>query len=368
MESISGKLLAAREAKGVTTEQAARETHISKRYIEALESESFDDFPAEAYFLGFLRTYSGYLGLDPESVVALYRNHQLQEQPAPIDELLNKKPRRPFPLKPVAAALLVVLLVGGGVALFVTGALRLPSFGSAEAEDLRQEPVVRITDRFVEQRFVEGNRVAVPLDDGEAVFEFVSIGERVAVGSEAGVVELFEGDERLLDITGGGSPDVRVSIRRVYSDEMPPAAVARIDRVLQPTTTLDETETVLSDEDRFDIAIGQTTEPSRERASRVIARLDNDGVFNINAEFLGLTLFRYRLDDEAYQEEVFSDGDTLSIPVSDLARVWASNAGNVRMNVAAAELDLGSQGEVVSVVLRRAESGGEPVVELLPLY
>lgn len=368
MESISGKLLAAREAKGVSLEQAARDTHISKRYIAALESEAFDDFPGEAYFLGFLRSYSSYLGLSSDDVVALYRNYQLQEQPAPINELLDRKPRKPLPLVPILVVLVSLLLVGGVVALFLTGLVRLPSFQRASTELADQVVDFRLADQFVERRFVEGNRIAVPLQEGEAVFQFVSIGDRVAVGSEAGIVEFAGGDERLLDITGGGSPDIRVAIRQVYPNEMPPAVVARIDRVLERPATAVVEETTLTEEDRLDIAIGRTTEPSRERTPRIVTRLEQDGAFDVVAEISGLTVFRYQTDNADRREEVLSNGQVVRFSVNDIARLWVSNAGNVRMSVAGAALELGSQGAVTALVLRRADYGGAPAVEMLPLY
>ncbi|TVR72090.1 MAG: hypothetical protein EA427_03600 [Spirochaetaceae bacterium] len=368
MESISGKLLAAREVKGVSLEQAARDTHISKRYIVALETEAFDDFPGEAYFLGFLRSYSSYLGLNSDDIVGLYRNYQLQEQPAPINELLDRKPRKTLPLLPILLILVIVLLVAGGAALLMTGMVRFPSFQSTPAEGAAQIVDYRLTDQFVERRFVEGNRVAVPLQEGESIFQFVSIGDRVAVGSEAGIVEFAGGDERLLDITGGGSPDIRVAIRQIYRNEMPPAVVARIDRVLErPVSTVAE-ETTLSEEDRADIAIGRTTEPSRERSPRIVTRLEREGAFEVQAEIVGLTVLRYQTDDGARQEQVLNSGQSIRFSVNEMARLWVSNAGNVRMNVADTPLDLGRQGVVTALVLRRSLSGTDPAVEMLPLY
>ncbi|MFW6215806.1 MAG: helix-turn-helix domain-containing protein, partial [Alkalispirochaetaceae bacterium] len=63
MESIGAKLQGSRSSKGYSVEQVARETHIAKRFIEALEAEDFDAFPGEPYILGFLRTYAYFLDL-----------------------------------------------------------------------------------------------------------------------------------------------------------------------------------------------------------------------------------------------------------------------------------------------------------------
>lgn len=367
MESISAKLLAAREAKGVSIEQAARDTHISKRYIVALESEAFDDFPGEAYFLGFLRSYASYLDLSSDDVVSLYRNIRLQEQPAPIDELLDRKPQRNIPVVPLLLVLVGVLLIGGVIALFATNTIRFPS-RSTVAGGAEAAPAFQLTEQFVERRFIEGNRVSIALDDEVAVFQFVSIGDRVAIGSEAGIVEFSSGDERVLDITGEGAPDIRVAIRRIYPDEVPPATVARIDRVLQPSAGIAMEETMLSEEDRDEIAIGRTNEPSRERSARIVARLPVEGAFAVEADILGLTVVRYQTDDGERREQVVNNGESVAFAASELARLWISNAGNVRMEIADTPLDLGNQGEVVALVLRRTVSDGAPAVEMLPLY
>ena len=53
-------------------EDAERDTRISRRYLQALETEQFDVIPAPVYARGFLRSYSQYLGLDPQEMLALF--------------------------------------------------------------------------------------------------------------------------------------------------------------------------------------------------------------------------------------------------------------------------------------------------------
>ena len=74
MESFGEKLRCAREKSNYSIEQIARDTHISKRYLRALENEDFSVFPGETYLKGFLRNYSEYLGLNPEEMVSIYKN------------------------------------------------------------------------------------------------------------------------------------------------------------------------------------------------------------------------------------------------------------------------------------------------------
>lgn len=370
MDAIGAKLSGAREAKGVSIEQAARDTHIAKRFIEALEREDFDLFPGEVYLLGFIRSYSGYLGLDSEDIISLYHNIRLQEQPAPIDELLDKRPSRDG-LKFVVIGIAALLIVGAVVLLSASGVV------SARRAAAEEEPVdtqaieaLVLNEQFIERRFVEGSRVVVPLDGEQALFEFVSIGERVAVGSDAGIVQLDVGEERMLDITGEGSGDVSLVIRQIYGEEMPPAVVARVDRIIvgQLVSTI-QPPAELTEADRTELALGLTSEPSREREPVVVAQFAAPQEYFIEVDVRGLTMFRWEIDDLPREERYLRNGDRVRAGVQDTARIWTSNAGNLRMRVAGNPIELGRQGEVVAVMLRwNAAVDGGSQLELLPLY
>lgn len=128
METVGGRLIEARERKGVSLEQAARDTYISRQYLEALELEDYERFPGEAYLLGFLRSYSGYLGIEPDEAVALYHNSRIQEQPAPMDELLDR--RQLSPLARIIITVLIFLGIGalvGALIYFQVIQIAMPS-------------------------------------------------------------------------------------------------------------------------------------------------------------------------------------------------------------------------------------------------
>ena len=52
--------------------KAAQDLNIRTRYLEALETEKFDCFPADVYTKGFIRNYADYLGLDADTMVMKY--------------------------------------------------------------------------------------------------------------------------------------------------------------------------------------------------------------------------------------------------------------------------------------------------------
>lgn len=72
MESIGVKMEMERELKGLSIADVARDTKINPSYLIALENENYDELPGEAYIKAFLRSYSKYLGLDPEEIIQKY--------------------------------------------------------------------------------------------------------------------------------------------------------------------------------------------------------------------------------------------------------------------------------------------------------
>jgi len=79
VEEIGRRLRAAREAKGITLEQAEEDTKIRRKYLLALEAGREADIPGEVYVKGFLRSYGNYLGLDGPALVEEYKRIKLKE-------------------------------------------------------------------------------------------------------------------------------------------------------------------------------------------------------------------------------------------------------------------------------------------------
>lgn len=69
-----------REEQQIPLEDVAQDTHIAARYLKAIESDQFDQFPAHVYAKGFIRIYARYLDLDAESLVTEYTLN-VEDQP-----------------------------------------------------------------------------------------------------------------------------------------------------------------------------------------------------------------------------------------------------------------------------------------------
>lgn len=71
--SVSETLRDTRIAMGHELRDVASMLRIRYPYLQAIEDGRFADLPGAAYAAGFLRSYAEYLGLDPDSIVARYK-------------------------------------------------------------------------------------------------------------------------------------------------------------------------------------------------------------------------------------------------------------------------------------------------------
>ena len=69
---IGEQLTRARLSRNLTIEEAEQGTRISGRFLQALEREDFNKIPAPVFAKGFLRSYSQFLGLNPQTLLALF--------------------------------------------------------------------------------------------------------------------------------------------------------------------------------------------------------------------------------------------------------------------------------------------------------
>jgi hypothetical protein len=120
MAELGNTLSRARRARAITLEDAERDTHVSKRYLQALENEDFSVFPAPVYARGFLRTYSRYLGLNPEELIRVFPNQELTVDITPLPTI-SRPVANAVSMNWVVAAFVGVFLLGAGILLFSAG-------------------------------------------------------------------------------------------------------------------------------------------------------------------------------------------------------------------------------------------------------
>lgn len=82
--SVGPALRKVREGRGVTLEEAARDTRVRREFLDAIETEDFTLLLGDVHVRGCLRTYATYLRVSPDKVVAMYEStNDLEEPVAP---------------------------------------------------------------------------------------------------------------------------------------------------------------------------------------------------------------------------------------------------------------------------------------------
>ncbi len=78
MPSLGEQIKQAREARGLTIQQIAEATHIGGRFLQAIESDTYDILPGGVFNRAFVRKFASQVGFDQEQAVRLY-DEQLAE-------------------------------------------------------------------------------------------------------------------------------------------------------------------------------------------------------------------------------------------------------------------------------------------------
>jgi cytoskeletal protein RodZ len=113
--SFGEELKRERKLREITLREVSESTKISLRYLEALERNDFDNLPGGVFNRGFVRAYSEFIGVDPESMVNSY---VLEERAAgispPDTEETNSGGRNPKTASRILVVVIVILALGIG--------------------------------------------------------------------------------------------------------------------------------------------------------------------------------------------------------------------------------------------------------------
>lgn len=176
MNSVGNSLKEARERKKISLKKAAEDLHIKKEILEDLENSLWEKLPEPTYVKGILRSYSPYLGLNSDHMLALYRR-EFDEAKYPHKNALAKEKR--FMLTPnkvsFAAFLAVIIVFVAYILVQYASFLKAPKLEIfSPPDDLTTTvPLVKISGRTEKDTTVaiEGN--FVPIDqDGNFSFEY----------------------------------------------------------------------------------------------------------------------------------------------------------------------------------------------------
>jgi cytoskeletal protein RodZ len=122
-ESLGEYFQKAREAKGLTLEEAAARTRILPLYLKAVEDNNYAKLPDEVFAKGFVRSYARILALDEATVIRQFeesggqfyakRNERESLKQKLEEEERRKKVNRNIVVGMVSAALLILFVLMG---------------------------------------------------------------------------------------------------------------------------------------------------------------------------------------------------------------------------------------------------------------
>lgn len=138
--SVGEILQRARSNRGGTIDEASRVTKIPRRYLEALEQENYEVLPAPVYTRGFLRSYAGYLGLEPGKLMPFFPvGHVDQPKLEPLPKLSGRRGRSLLGKMAIPAAIVIVAVTVGAIYAFAQESGE-SALGSASVNSSVSEP------------------------------------------------------------------------------------------------------------------------------------------------------------------------------------------------------------------------------------
>jgi cytoskeleton protein RodZ len=230
LTELGPSLRKVRSSRGLTLDEAARDTRIRREFLEAIEDEEFERLLGDVHVRGCLRTYASYLRLSPDKVVAAYAATQPVEpfrtQPThlqPEPSMDGSRRRDNHRLIGMAAATLLVLAGAFGILSARQPApppAELPSEAPAMATTARPITVAVLARQPVEVRIVA--------DDSPPETFHLEVGEgRSFDGDRSVSIRLSEGGTAQITVNGSdeGFPGAAGRPwRRTYSYASPSPA------------------------------------------------------------------------------------------------------------------------------------------------
>jgi cytoskeleton protein RodZ len=133
--TAGAKLRAAREASGWSIHDVAAQLKLAPRQVAALEEDDWSQLPGRTFVRGFARNYARFLGLDPDSVLALLPPPEHApglERPSfaaarrPMGEIPVERASKPSAARWLVPLVLLAIVAAAGVYQYtqLTGASR----------------------------------------------------------------------------------------------------------------------------------------------------------------------------------------------------------------------------------------------------
>jgi len=349
MESLGEKLRNARTEKGLNINQVSRDTNITIRYIEALETENFSVFPGEAYIIGFIKNYSSYLDLDVQKSVSLYRALKIQEQPVPAEQLFIHPRQIPKFVMPSIIILIILGICGWGIYKLI---LRNQERAGMEPVINRVPVEYMMEGNSMEKRMYKNDSILIFINNESYKVELSNLGEAITIQTPGSTVILDLSQEAGIDLNNNGTPDLRITVADFAKNNADMGALLHFMLI----------DSMAGSDNEYGINYSMNTV-----STTVIPGVPSAYPFTMQMNFLTFCMFRWEIlnerDRSGTNQNYFQRGEDLSIQAQNGIRIWTSNAQAARFQIIGGgrtyPLETGTAGEIVVADIRwvRDENG-----------
>jgi cytoskeletal protein RodZ len=115
--SLGAIMTMAREARGLSRDQAAKASNIPAYYLTMIETDDYSSIADQLYLLPFLRRYAVFVALEPEEVASRFIREVQRADMNPgrsSEPIAMFEPRRPIPWRMIMTIAWAVVAVIGG--------------------------------------------------------------------------------------------------------------------------------------------------------------------------------------------------------------------------------------------------------------
>lgn len=136
--ALGSILKGARSKLNVTIEQAEKATRIPAKYLMALEQGNYEALPADAYNIGYVRTYAQYLKLCQDKILTAFREERSATRVGPKSNIAIS-PRRTnnwrFLITPRLIGTMVAVVIFCGIVSYIY--IQLQAFAAPPSISLK---------------------------------------------------------------------------------------------------------------------------------------------------------------------------------------------------------------------------------------
>ena len=146
-ETLGQHLRSARESRGLSLRELSDQTRISRRYLEAIESEDFKQLPGGIFNRSFVKAYARAVGVPEERAVDLYARALRERGEGTDDAPTSRQTSRIYtddapsrsPLLTAALSLLILAVISLGVYAWLHYSRRSSSSSDTAAPQQQQQ-------------------------------------------------------------------------------------------------------------------------------------------------------------------------------------------------------------------------------------